>query len=186
MDRNTEAVVLTSPYIDMSFGHEGGGDFSLPDYLPEIQRLISVNATVLPEGKFLSGNVLELGGTLAYSVLYAGEGGEVSCASFAAEYSADTALPAAVENSGDIFTDCEIESTASRVTGPRSISIKSRLKSRIMSDCRQDICGEILDFDGKAAAVNLSDTVEKLTGNIESLTRCHGLVTGNADRKSVV
>lgn len=174
-----DAQMLTVPALDISFGHEGGGDFSLPDYLPVIQRLISVTPTVLPETKFLTGGVLELGGTLAYNILYAGDNGEVSCASYVSEYTADTALPVAVENAGDIFYDCEIESTSCRVTGPRSINIKSRLKSRVMSDEHVGEDGEVLDFDGKCADTTLCSTVEKLSEKIESVIRSHGLTTGN-------
>ena len=106
--------------LDTSFGHEEARDFSLPDYMPEIKRLLYVSATALPEGKFLNGNALELDGTLSYNAVYVGEDGTLVSAPLVTEYSADTALPFSPENTEGIAVDTEIENSACRATGPRS------------------------------------------------------------------
>ena len=178
--RTGEAAAPSSLKMDMSFGHDSGGDFSLPDYLPEIQRLLSVTPTVLPETKFLSGNVLELGGTMSYSVLYYGDDNTLACTSLVTEYSADTALPAAVENAGDIICDCDIENTTCRVTGPRSLNIKTRLKSRVMSDESIADEGTVLGSDDKKADAAMCMSVERLRLPVTSMTRTCGMTTGSA------
>ncbi len=175
-----EQSAPSSLKMDMSFGHDSGGDFSLPDYLPEIQRLLSVTPTVLPETKFLSGNVLELGGTMSYSVLYYGDDNTLACTSLVSEYNADTALPVAVENVGDIICDCDIENTTCRVTGPRSLNIKTRLKSRVMSDETVADEGTVIGIDDKKASEASAASVERLRLPVTSMTRSGGMTTGSA------
>ena len=66
---------------DTTFTHEAGEEFSLPDYVPEIRRLLNVRAQVLPESKFLgdsgSGTDLEIGGTVTYLLVYTDDRGEL-------------------------------------------------------------------------------------------------------------
>ncbi|MBE6563472.1 MAG: hypothetical protein E7660_07020 [Ruminococcaceae bacterium] len=180
IDKREECRAGSALKMDMSFGHEGGGDFSLPDYLPEIQRLLYVTPSVLPETKFLSGNVLELGGTLTYSVLYLGSDGKLSFSPLVCEYSADTALPVTVSDVGELFVDCEMENTSCRVTGPRSLNIKTRLRSRIMSDDRVCDDNTVLCGDDKNAPLDLSVSVERLCSDYDSVVRCQGMTTGSA------
>ena len=44
-------------------------DFTLPDYQPEMSRVIAVRATATVDGKYLSGDELEADGGVTYSVL---------------------------------------------------------------------------------------------------------------------
>ena len=162
--------------LDTSFGHEEARDFSLPDYMPEIKRLLFVSATALPEGKFLNGNTLELGGTLSYNAVYVGEDGTLSSAPLVTEYSADTALPFAPENTEGIAVDTEIENTACRATGPRSLNIKSRLKFRVICDGKYERADEVTDMDGTPIAFPPSG-IERLTEEVASMVRRRGSVT---------
>lgn len=180
ISKKEDRGVCSALKLDMSFGHEGGGDFALPDYMPEIQRLLYVVPTVLPETKFLSGNVLELGGTLTYSVLYLGDDGRLSYFSPVNEYSTDTALPVSVENVSELFADCEAEGTTCRVTGPRALSIKTRLRSRVMCDDRITEETSVLDAEDRQASRDMCVAVEKLTAKTASVVRCHGATTGSA------
>ncbi len=178
-DKMKTAGQCSAIKIDTSFGHDGGGDFSLPDYMPEIQRLLYVVPTVLPETKFLSGNTLEMGGSLTYSVVYLGDDGKLACTSFVSEYTADTVLSSHIDNVGEIFTDCEIENTACRVTGPRSINIKNRLRTRVMGDEIMTDEKNVLDFEDKKASLDLAASVERLTCDTRSIIRKHGMTTGS-------
>lgn len=178
-DRTKTAGECSAIRMDTSFGHDGGGDFSLPDYMPEIQRLLYVTPCVLPETKYLSGNTLEMGGSLTYSVVYLGDDGKLACTSLVSEYSADTVLSSHVDNVGEVFVDCEIENTTCRVTGPRSLNIKNRLRSRVMSD--EIITDEksVLDCEDKKASLDLAVSVERLTCDTPSIVRKHGVTTGS-------
>ena len=165
--------------LDTSFGHEEARDFSLPDYMPEIKRLLYVSATALPEGKFLNGNALELDGTLSYNAVYVGEDGTLVSAPLVTEYSADTALPFSPENTEGIAVDTEIENSACRATGPRSLNIRSRLRFRVMCDGKYENADLVTDAEGTAIGYPPSG-IERLTEDVTSLVRRRGSVTESA------
>ncbi len=158
--------------FDTSFGSDAGGDFTLPDYMPKIERILYVASTVLPEGKFLDGGVLELDGTVSYNVVYVGEDGSLTAAPLVSEYTADTAIQNASGTEG-INVDTELESTTCRATGPRSLSIKSRLKIRVWSDGVLDDAGSGLD--GASSGIerkceDVSSAVRRRGGATDSVT----------------
>ena len=49
---------------------EAAGEYVLPDYQPEIRKILHVRAAVLPSGKYLGGAKAEFAGTVAHTVLY--------------------------------------------------------------------------------------------------------------------
>lgn len=63
-----------------------GGDFSLPDYQPEIRRLLRIGASATPPARYAGGNGMDLAGTVDYFVLYMGNDDQVYCAPLSAEY----------------------------------------------------------------------------------------------------
>lgn len=165
--------------LDMSFGHEGGSDFSLPDYLPEVQRLLAVYAVVLPETKFLSGNVLEIGGTLSYDVVYSDVDGKLATASLVSDYSADTALPVQCDNIGELFVSTEAENSTCRVTSARTLNIKTRMRTRVSADEPVMTDGALAQRGGRRANEEEEASVERLTHPILSAVRGRGMTTGN-------
>ena len=62
---------VTVPMCDRTVTTEVSGDFTLPDYQPELRRLLSVVPTVLPPAKYVGSGRVELNGTVDYLVLYA-------------------------------------------------------------------------------------------------------------------
>jgi len=125
--------------FDSTVTHETSGEFMLPDYLPEIRRVVSVSSTVLPEGRFINGDVnsqnitIEFAGTVIHYILYTNESGELYSASLSTDYESNTAAPNFV-NSVSVDTRIDPASAAvCRVTGPRKVAIRSKLKSRVMA-----------------------------------------------------
>ena len=52
-------------------------DFALPDYQPEVKRLLRVKATVHPAETYIGGGKAEMNGNVDYLVIYAAEDGGV-------------------------------------------------------------------------------------------------------------
>ena len=110
-------------------------DYTLPDYQPEVRRVLHVGTQILPPAKYVTGNRAELNGTVEYTVLYVGMDGELYSAPLSAEYSA--AIP--LEDTGRfdfgegvcLLTDTVCETVNTRLTSPRRLSIKSRLRSKV-------------------------------------------------------
>ncbi len=112
------------------------GDFSLPDYQPEIKRLLRIGVGVLPPVPVGSGRDTEIAGTLDYYVLYMGHDNALWCAPLSAEYS----LSMPVEDTvGDLSTgepfvcvaDVTTEPPTGRVTAPRRLSIRCKVQARV-------------------------------------------------------
>ena len=61
-------------------------DFTLPDYYPEIRRVLYVKETMLPPAKFISGNKLDVNGVVDYTLVYVSRDGKICSAPLSAEY----------------------------------------------------------------------------------------------------
>ena len=128
-------VRIQAPLCDRQIITELSSDFSLPDYQPQIKRLLQVRAIVLPADKYVGAGSTELSGTVEYHILYCGEDGELYCATQAEEYRFTCPLetPADFELSDGVV--CDVESVpdmvVSRVAAPRRLSVKCRLRSRV-------------------------------------------------------
>ena len=54
---------------------EVGGDFTLPDYLPEIRRILRAEATCAPMGEYIKDGRGEYAGSVSFTLIYQdGEG----------------------------------------------------------------------------------------------------------------
>ena len=58
------------PLCESTVTQEVTGDYTLPDYQPEVRRVLHVGVQILPPAKYVSGNRVELNGNLDYTLLY--------------------------------------------------------------------------------------------------------------------
>ena len=126
------------PLLNRTVTTELTGDFSLPDYQPEIKRLLRIETNILPPNRFAGNDGVELSGTLDYYVLYMGHDNGVYCAPLSTEYRM-TAEPGAEERSlmAEIsepllcLCDMTAEMPTGRVTAPRRLQIRCPIKAAI-------------------------------------------------------
>lgn len=125
-------------------------EFSLPDYVPEIRKLLCVRAQVLPESKFISdtgsGSNLEFGGVVTYLVIYTDDEGNLCALPLTSNYEASTTL---AKRPITVIINTTVDGVFPRVNAPRKITLKSRLKSRIMG---WEEAEEKEKIDGKSTA----------------------------------
>lgn len=133
------------PVCDRAVTQEISGDFSLPDYQPEIKRLLRIGVSLLPPTAYASGENVELGGNMDYFVLYTGNDGMLYCAPLSSEYHFSVPMgdskaedtPLAGNRSawmGDepvCTCDLTAETVTGRVTAPRRLNIKCRLDAKV-------------------------------------------------------
>lgn len=136
--------VNASEYAQMPIGErtlntELSSDFTLPDYQPEIKRLLKIGASVLPPSKYVGDNQAEFGGNIDYYVFYTGSDNEIYCVPLTGEYKIEMPTLQGVDWSlsnliGSI--DIQPDMISGRVVSPRKINVKCRLKSqaRIFGD----------------------------------------------------
>ncbi len=139
------------PILSRTVTTELTGDFSLPDYQPEIKRLLRIETNVLPPNRFAGGDGVELSGTLDYYVLYMGHDNAVYCAPLSTEYRM-TAEPDAEEKglmaaAGEplvCLCDAVAETPTGRVTAPRRLNIRCKIKAdvKLYGECRMQGDGE--------------------------------------------
>lgn len=114
---------------------ELSADVSLPDYLPEIKRLLRVSAVASPPDKYIGAGSVECSGRIDYSILYSGNDGALYCASEAGEYKFNLPLEMNADYELNEGLVCDVDTlpdtTVGRVAAPRKLSLKCRLRSRI-------------------------------------------------------
>ncbi len=126
---------VNMPLCERTVSCESTGDYILPDYQPEIRRLLYVSPTVLPAAKYIGGTGAEFNGTVDYQVMYVGADGEVYTAPLSSEYSFNVPL----EQTGDfelnegvtVFASTVSENVTARVSAPRKLTLRCRLRSQV-------------------------------------------------------
>ncbi len=149
---------LQLPICDKTIVSDLSEDFTLPDYQPEIRRLLRITPTVSPASHYVSRGLAEFAGNVDWRVLYVGADGEIAEAKLASPY--DVACE--FDNSDELDTDSFAadavapENVVGRVTAPRRLTIRCRLKHRVT------VCGEKdseLDIFGSTSP----ESIKKLT-----------------------
>ena len=116
-------------------------DFVLPDYIPEVRRVIGVRASVSADGKYLSGDELETDGGVTYNVMYVGGDGAICMTSQTSSYTGRIPLKAEDDRftPQDIVLSCTAENVNCRVTAPRKITLSSKVRMKILSQKPADV-----------------------------------------------
>ena len=116
-------------------------DFVLPDYIPEVRRVIGVRTTVSADGKYLSGDELETDGGVTYNVMYVGGDGAICMTSQTSSYTGRVPLKAEDDRftPQDIVMTCTAENVNCRVTAPRKITLSSKVRMKILSQKPADV-----------------------------------------------
>ena len=112
------------------------GDFTLPDYQPEIKRLLRIGVNLLPPDPRRSEG--DLMGAVDYYVLYVGQDNGVYCAPLSTEYRLEAptegngaGMPAAIGEPTLYLCDLSAEVPVGRVVAPRRIHIRCKIKARV-------------------------------------------------------
>ena len=105
---------------------EVGGDYTLPDYMPEVRRVLRVDCQAGITGRYPSGDKTEVGGDCRYYMLYTGENGQISSAPLNGSF--ECLIPMVEALGGQI--PMTIEGVMCRPAGPRRVSMKANLALR--------------------------------------------------------
>lgn len=137
----SETRYMTVPICRQSVRSELSGDYTLPDYHPEIRRLLHVSANVLPPAKYVGGSRVELDGTVDYQILYVGADGELYTAPLTGEYSVAVPLEGGTDiDMGEgvcVMATSRADSISPRVTGPRKLTLRTRLQTEVSAYGKQ-------------------------------------------------
>ncbi len=132
-DRSMGAGRVGCKICERSATQELTQDITLPDYQPEVKRLLSVDARVLSTDKFIGAGAAQLSGNIEYRILYMAPDGGIYSAKDVGEYqvSVPVEIPSEIDMGDGLVSLCDIlpESTVGRVAAPRKLSLKCRLSA---------------------------------------------------------
>ncbi|MBQ7922311.1 MAG: hypothetical protein IJ325_07010 [Clostridia bacterium] len=115
---------------------ETAEDFILPDYTPEVQRIVGVTAGVTLDDSFLEGDFLETEGSVLYTVLYQSSDKGLASAPLTSRFSCRIPLN---RQDGDGFGVDDVsfltgvENVVCRVSSPRKLSLSSKVRLQCFS-----------------------------------------------------
>ena len=128
----------------------------MPDYQPEIKRLLRVRAIPLPVDQYLGGSAAELSGAVEFQALYAAEDGSIWCVTKREDYR----LSCPFEADGnfdlsdglvcDVKTD--VEGVSGRVLAPRKLTARCRVRNQVRM------------YADRVTTEDAPDDVERLSG----------------------
>ena len=126
---------LMLPICNRIITSEITNDYTLPDYQPEIRRVIAINENIAPVAKYISSDSVELDGNIDYTLLYVGADGALYSAPLSAEYSVSAPLSISAEldrsQAVTVIPKLCVENITARVTAPRKLTVRARLNCHV-------------------------------------------------------
>ena len=115
---------------------ELNSDFTLPDYQPEIRKLLSTRATILPQSEFLGNGNAEIQGEVNYKITYLASDGGLYCCTLSDKYGFTSSLDFTSHSVNNdeitLIPYCKAENVSSRVLGPRKLNIRTKLDCKLL------------------------------------------------------
>ncbi|MBQ7321762.1 MAG: LysM peptidoglycan-binding domain-containing protein [Clostridia bacterium] len=131
----TVPSTVQTPFCNKTVSAELTQEFVLPDYSPEMRKLLRVTPTVQPPSRFLGIGEAEFSGNVCFSVLYLGADGAPYSTELSLPYSFRTPIENDERTASDrpICTDAAIsvDSVSPRLNAPRKLRIHCRLSALI-------------------------------------------------------
>lgn len=139
---------------------ELSSDFTLPDYYPEIRKLLRIETNVSPAGRYIGGGTVMFSGKVDYEMIYVTADGGLAGAPLGCDYAFEVPLTRP-DNAFDPFVpeviaDLRVENAVGRVTSQRKVSVKCRLNSRVRGYCLFKYAPQI---DGNVKCEKLTEEI---------------------------
>lgn len=120
---------------DSDITSEIAEDFTLPDYLPEVRRLLRVTPSFSCPSGYTGSSDAEFAGNVNLNVLYVGSDGKPAAADLSSSYEVSAQVPPdlQIDRGAGLYAEHSVcaENVSGKVTAPRKFSIKGRLRHHI-------------------------------------------------------
>lgn len=133
-------------------------EFILPDFLPDIKRVIRADATPRIDGKYLSDGKLSFDGDVACRMLYTDDNNCLKSVIFNASFS-DSAEIACISSECIANLVSTPESLVCRAVNPRRVSVRMRIDTEVTVWCTRSF-RPVLSGDYGAATEVLTEEVQ--------------------------
>ena len=177
---NSGKFCITAKAFDGCRESENNEKYDLPDYLPDINKLLRVSAELRSPNRYVNGDMLEYDGTVCYSVLYSTSQGEIKNAVFDSPFEGSMAV-SGYEDGCTLDFRASAENVTCRLQGPRKLTAKSKI--RVCAVIYSEKCTEPA-FAGKLSPAERAN-IQYLCEGIESETHESFEARGNAVSEDV-
>ena len=154
-----KAERISVPICEKTTVTELSDDFTLPDYRPEIRRLLKISAILPPPSSYVSPSAAEFSGDVIYNVLYVGGDGKLNSVELTAVYEADAELERSDDGGAVSAVDeVEAENVTGRVVAPRKLNIRCRLRHTVRAEEEQSLEVDMIGEGDGENIMRLTDT----------------------------
>ena len=128
---------------------ETGCEYSFPDYMGDIKKILSCRARCRNIGKLTADSALEVNGVVEYEVLYADSENKLTAINTSSDYTVSAPIDE------DAFLDSHVVGRVSnfsmRVAGPRKLSMRASVDNEITMTHRAEmaVSGDALDGENQ-------------------------------------
>ncbi len=142
-------------------------DFILPDYMPEIRRVVRLESKLLPGESYTGGGKAEFEGTVLYTLFYTDTEEKLTAVPLESHY--EYRVPIGAEAPDEVYTDEVLENVNARPSGPRRLNIRSKIRAAVHAVSQEDL-QEDAEMQSK------TQDYEKLwrEGSVLQSSRCRG------------
>ncbi len=109
-----------------------GADYVLPDYNGDVRKILYTEAKVRPAGNFENGESVDFSGIIVYNMVYSDSENRINTVSFSSDY--DFGVKCNSDGYTSSFADTTVSSYSMRLLGPRKISAKAIVSSRVIME----------------------------------------------------
>ena len=135
---------------------ECSSEISLPDFNPDVRKILNVSADAHPISVFAGAEGLECSGGVNFNVIYLDFDGEVHSTAFNGDY--DFKVKCDTENYNDSFMESKISGVSLRLMSPRKIAAKATLENAVTV-----ITDELLTIGGDALEEGRNPEMDTVT-----------------------
>ena len=116
---------------------EVGCDYTLPDYLGDIKRIVMTRESVSVGDAYFEGGQILGNGVITYSIIYVDSDGRLTSAEFTKDYECEVRCD--VDSVSDTYLTSRIVASSLRATTPRKVVAKTTVASSIRAFCDETI-----------------------------------------------
>ncbi|MBO5788480.1 MAG: LysM peptidoglycan-binding domain-containing protein [Clostridia bacterium] len=105
-------------------------EYTLPDYLSEIRRVLTLRCSIFPAGQFLGNGRAEFAGSCVFTVVYCDQEGKANAVNVPVDYEWAVNVGQADLRETKLYGDCKVENVSCRILGPRRVQVKGTIAGK--------------------------------------------------------
>ena len=116
---------------------ESTTEYILPDYLGDVKKILTVSASAIPSGKFVSDGNVEFSGVVVYDMMYADSDGKLTKLSTTSDY--DFSFTGSEADYIDSMAEPKVAGVSIRLTGPRKLIAKATVTNNVLMSVENNL-----------------------------------------------